>query len=47
MLTLNAIHLKVEMGAVVISSGSEKSYNRMIFLDFSSLSVLEMTGVEC
>jgi hypothetical protein len=35
------------MDLVVISSGSEKSYNYMFFLDFSSLAFLEMTGAEC
>jgi len=43
---VNAINLRAEIGSVVISSGSEKSYNCMIFLDFSSLSFLEMTGAE-
>ncbi|MDZ7833228.1 MAG: hypothetical protein U5L07_15875 [Desulfobacterales bacterium] len=43
---LNAINLRLKIGSVVISSASEKSYNFMIFLDFSSLSFLEMTAAE-
>jgi len=35
------------MSSIVISSGSEKSFNSTIFEDFSSLAFLEMTAAEC